>query len=323
MTQLKVATQTNKLMEAHGLTKVYGDFTAVDKLDLHIDEGEVFGFLGPNGSGKSTTILMLLGLTEPTAGTVRVCGHDPTRDPIAIKRQVGYLPEQVGFYSDMSGRENLRYTAELNKIPRVEADRRINDLLATVELAEAADKPVGTYSRGMRQRLGLADVLVKQPSFIILDDPTLGLDPAGIQWLLGMIEELSKRRGITIFLSSHQLEEVQRVCDRVGIMSHGKLVLEGTIQDLTRRTRHGGYQLNFEVSGGDEGLVPALRHISGVTSVRRDGTNCTVDSDRDVRTQVLATLLEHGADLLEMRSQNRTLQEIYMRYFQTDEQAGD
>ena len=194
------------LIEARGLTKNYGAFTAVDGIDLTINEGEVFGFLGPNGSGKSTSILMMLGLTEPTAGSVRVCGHDPARNPLAVKRQVGYLPESVGFYGDMSGAQNLRFTAELNRIPRAEAGPRIAELLDTVELEDAANQPVAQYSRGMRQRLGLADVLLKQPRLVILDDPTLGLDPAGIVWLLGLIEELSARQGIAVFLSSHQLQ---------------------------------------------------------------------------------------------------------------------
>ena len=158
------------LVEAEGLVKAYGDFRAVDGLDLHLAEGEVYGFLGPNGSGKSTTILMMLGLTEPTAGLIRVVGHDPTREPLDVKRLVGYLPESVGFYADLSGRENLMYTANLNRINRDDARMRIDELLEMVELTEARDQVTGQYSRGMRQRLGLADVLLKRPKVIILDD---------------------------------------------------------------------------------------------------------------------------------------------------------
>ncbi|MEX2599523.1 MAG: ABC transporter ATP-binding protein [Dehalococcoidia bacterium] len=307
----------SKLIETQGLTKAYGNLVAVDSLDLELDEGEVYGFLGPNGSGKSTTILMLLGLTEPTSGSVQVCGFDPTRDPLSIKRQVGYLPESVGFYGDMTGRENLRYTAELNNIPRAEADRRIADLLETVTLTESADRPVGQYSRGMRQRLGIADVLLKEPRFIILDDPTLGLDPTGIQWLLEIIEDLSHNKGITIFLSSHQLEEVQRVCDRVGIMSHGKMVLQGTVGDLTRQTGKGGYRLTLEVGAESPGLIEVLGKIPGVSSCEQDGTTIILESQGDVRSKAALAVIEHGVDLLEVRAQNRTLQDIYLRYFQT------
>ena len=304
------------LIEARSLTKRYGSFTAVDGIDLTIAEGEVFGFLGPNGSGKSTSILMMLGLTEPTDGTVRVCGYDPTRNPIAVKRSVGYLPESVGFYSDMTGAQNLRFTAQLNGIPRADADARIAELLDTVELADAANQPVGQYSRGMRQRLGLADVLLKSPRLVILDDPTLGLDPAGIVWLLGLIEELSARQGIAVFLSSHQLEEVQRVCHRVGIMSHGKLVLEGAVADLTAQTESGGFRVTLKVERADESLDAALAALPPVRRVSRNGGDVVIESDEDVRAEAAAAVHEHGARLLEMRTNDRTLEEIYLRYFQ-------
>jgi len=306
------------LVETAGLAKAYGKFWAVDGLDLHLEAGEVYGFLGPNGSGKSTTILMLLGLTEPSAGTVSVMGHDPTRDPLAVKRQVGYLPESVGFYPDMSGPQNLRYTAELNNIPRAEANARIDELLETVELADAGKLPVGHYSRGMRQRLGLADVLLKQPRLIILDDPTLGLDPTGIQWLLGIIEELSSQRGIAVFLSSHQLHEVQRVCHRVGIMSHGKIVLEGTVAELTTHSDSGGFGLVLEVAGGGDDLLAGLSALPGISECKRNGAEIRLDGDRDVRAEASALVVGQGVPLLGVRAVDRTLEEIYLRYFQED-----
>ncbi len=306
------------LVETEALVKEYGDFVAVDGVDLRLSEGEVYGFLGPNGSGKSTTILMMLGLTEPTEGTVRVCGHDPTRDPIAVKRQVGYLPENLGFYRDLSGRENLLYTADLNNISRATAEARIVDLLGMVELSEAANQPVGQYSRGMRQRLGLADVLLKEPRVVILDDPTLGLDPTGIEWLLGIIEELSSQRNITVFLSSHQLHEVQRVCHRVGIMSHGRLVLEGTVDELTGQGEGGGYVVMLEVQGGGRGLRKALAELDGVTRCEQTGPRITIESDRDVRGAASAKVVEQGGQVLELRAGNRTLEDIYLRYFQPD-----
>jgi ABC-2 type transport system ATP-binding protein len=308
---------SDPLIETKGLVKAYGNFVAVDGLDLALQEGEVYGFLGPNGSGKSTTILMLLGLTEPTAGSVMVCGHDPTRDPLAVKRQVGYLPESVGFYSDLSGRQNLRYTAELNSMEPKRAEERISEVLDMVEL-ETGRQPVGQFSRGMRQRLGLADVLLKEPRAIILDDPTLGLDPTGIQWLLGIIEDLSEKHGITIFLSSHALHEVQRVCSRVGIMSHGQIVLEGSVAELSSQNEAGGFHLTMEVTGGKKKLWDALAAIPTVRRVDHSGTAVAMESDGDVRASAAAVVVEEGAKLLEIRSENRTLEEIYLRYFQTE-----
>ena len=210
-----------------GLTKRYGDLVAVDDLTLNIGHGEVFGLLGPNGAGKTTTILMLLGLTEPTAGRATVAGLDPRRDPLAVKARVGYMPDEVGFYEDLTARQNLRYTAELNRIPRPAAAGRIDRVLDDVGLTDAAEQKVGEYSRGMRQRLGLADALVKDPSILILDEPTVNIDPEGVRDLLLMVERLRTEQGVTIVLSSHLLHQVQQVCDRIGIFVKGRLVASG------------------------------------------------------------------------------------------------
>ena len=206
------------------LTKRYGNFTAVAHLDLSIQKGEIFGLLGPNGAGKSTTILMMLGLTEPTSGKVKICGIDSTAHPIEVKRKIGYLPEDVGFYDDMTGPENLIYTARLNGISDAEAKLRIAELMKRVGLEEQMTKKTGKYSRGMRQRLGLADVLIKKPEIIILDEPTSGIDPAGVHEFIELIRKLSKEEGHTVLFSSHHLDQVQKVCDRVGLFSNGKLL---------------------------------------------------------------------------------------------------
>ena len=222
------------VIETVSLSKVYGSQTAVENLTVSIAEGEVFGFLGPNGAGKTTTILMLLGLTEPTAGLARVCGFDPARDPVRVKEKVGYLPENVGFYDDMDARQNLRFVARLNRLPDRVSAPRIDALLDTVGLLDEAEKKVGAYSKGMRQRLGIAEVLVKSPNVVFLDEPTVGLDPDGTNRMLDMIHSLSRDKGITVFLSSHLLDQVQRICDRVGIMIKGKLVAAGRMDDLAR-----------------------------------------------------------------------------------------
>jgi ABC-2 type transport system ATP-binding protein len=223
------------ILTAEELTKRYGSQIAVNSLNLSIYEGEVFGFLGPNGAGKTTSILMFLGLTEPTSGKVNVVGFDPTRDPFHVKEKVGYLPENVGFYDDMDATQNLRFIARLNRIPDKISKTRIDETLGLVGLLDEAKKKVGLYSKGMRQRLGIAEVLIKDPKLIFLDEPTIGLDPDGTNRMLDLIHNLSRERGITTFLSSHLLDQVQRICERVGIMIKGKLVAVGPIDELAKK----------------------------------------------------------------------------------------
>jgi len=218
-----------------GLTKRYGSFTAVDGINLTVGRGEIFGLLGPNGAGKSTTILMMLGLTEPTEGTAMVCGVNPVLSPIAVKRLVGYLPEDVGFYDDRTGIDNLVYTALLNGIIEEHARERAYELLGRVGLKDEAYKKLGKYSKGMRQRLGLADVLIKQPQLIILDEPTTGIDPQGVREFLALIAELRDEHGLTVLFSSHNLHQVAQICDRVGIYSKGRLVACGDAGSLSQQ----------------------------------------------------------------------------------------
>ena len=211
------------------LSKRYGDLVAVDNLDLDVKAGEIFGLLGQNGAGKTTTILMLLGLAEPSAGVARVGGFDPTRSPLEVKRRVGYLPDNVGFYDGMTGRQNLRYTARLNGMSGDDAEAKIGDVLEQVGMTGRADTNVDTYSRGMLQRLGIADALVKDPAVLILDEPTTAIDPIGVVEILDMLRTLVRERGLAILLSSHLLAQVQSVCDRVGIFAAGKLIGIGTV----------------------------------------------------------------------------------------------
>lgn len=220
------------VVRTEGLTRRYGDTLAVDHLDLEVRAGEVFGLLGPNGAGKTTTILMLLGLTEPTEGRATVLGLDPVRSPLLVKRQVGYLPDAVGFYEGLTARQNLRFTAELNALESDDAERRIGELLERVGLETVGDQPVGTFSRGMRQRLGIADALVKRPRVLILDEPTIAIDPRGVEEVLDLIRWLRDEQQVTVLLSSHLLHQVQEVCDRVGLFVAGQLVAVGSVHDL-------------------------------------------------------------------------------------------
>ena len=303
-----------------GLTKRYGEKAAVKQLNLTIKKGEVFGLLGPNGAGKTTTTLMLLGLTEPTEGFATIEGMDCTRDPIGVKRVVGYLPDNVGFYGDMTGRENLHFTGQLNGLAEDVIRKRTDELLERVGMTEAADQKTKTYSRGMKQRLGIADVLIKDPKIIIMDEPTLGIDPQGMQDLLKLIRELSEKDGRTILLSSHQLYQVQQICDRVGIFVDGSLIACGTISELGKRMeREGKYTLELSAEPDNEALVRLLSNIEGADSVEREGENVLVHSRMDLRRRVTMELTANGYTLLGLRQKGGDLDEIYSRYFEKAE----
>jgi ABC-2 type transport system ATP-binding protein len=260
-------------IRTRGLSKHYGDLVAVDKLNLEVHAGEIFGLLGQNGAGKTTTILMLLGLTEPTDGEARVVGLDPARNPLEVKRRVGYMPDSVGFYTDLTGRENLRFTARLNRIPDGLAETTIDEVLEQVGLTERADSLVDTYSRGMLQRLGIADALVKDPDILILDEPTTAIDPLGVVEILDLIRSLADDRGLAVLLSSHLLDQAQSICDRVGIFHRGRLIGHGTVPELAARYGFGTNRLEIVVdsdSAADEEKVRSvLTAIDGVISVDR------------------------------------------------------
>ncbi len=309
------------VLETKGLTKRYGDFVAVDHLDLTIKEGEVFGLLGPNGAGKTTTILMLLGLTEPTEGSVRVLGFDPARQPLSVKAHVGYMPDEVGFYDELTASENLAYIARLNAIPRNESNRRIEEALERVRLIEVADHRVGTFSRGMRQRLGLADVLIKRPQLIIMDEPTQGLDPELAREFLALIHTLKEER-ITIMLSSHLLHQVQAICDRVGLFSRGRLVLQGTVPELARQVLGGAYRIQIEAQGSGRKLKNALQGISQTIQVRRlDGNRYEVEAQSDVRADAANAIIKAGGRLEGLNVELQSLDDIYARYFEEVKRA--
>lgn len=302
------------VLETQGLTKKYGEFTAVQDLNLAVTQGEVFGLLGPNGAGKTTTILMLLGLTEPTAGRVRVLGLDPARQPLSVKARVGYLPEQVGFYDGLTAFENLIYIAKLNGLPRQEAYRRIDALLTQMGLDQVANRRVGAFSRGMRQRLGVAEVLLKQPQLVIMDEPTQGLDPEAAHEFLEIIRRL-KQDGITVLLSSHQLHQVQAVCDRVGLFHRGQMVLCGTVPELAQRVLGGAYRIYLQAEGPAD-LGDAFRRLDGVLQVRRSAPSTyELEAKADVRAEAARSVVQSGGRLLALDIRMPDLDEVYARYF--------
>jgi ABC-2 type transport system ATP-binding protein len=310
---------TDNVIEVRGLLKLYGSQRAVDAIDLDIQRGEIFGLLGPNGAGKTTTILMMLGLSEISGGSVNVLGFNPVREPLEVKRRVGYLPDAVGFYDHLTARENLVYTARLLGIPRSQTGRRIMEAMESVELADVVDKRVATYSRGMRQRLGIAEIVMKQAEVAILDEPTSGLDPHATFELLEMIRGL-KRSGVAVLLSSHLLDRVQSVCDRVALFNKGKIALMGTVVQLANQVLGAGHPILVEAAGTD--VAAALRGIEGVQNVAAEGPQengrgaWRVTADRDVRAAAAQRIVSAGGSLTRLADLQPSLEEVYTRYFQ-------
>ncbi len=319
-----MAEKNKNVIETKHLTKRYGSKTAVNDLSLSIRRGEVFGLLGPNGAGKTTTILMLLGLTEPTAGNALIEGMNCTRNPLEVKSIVGYLPDNVGFYQDMTGRQNLRFTGRLNGLSGPELEERIDRLLERVGMTEAADRKAGTYSKGMRQRLGIADVLMKNPAIIIMDEPTLGIDPEGMRELLELIRTLAEEDGRTILISSHQLHQIQQVCDRVGIFVEGSLIACGTLPELEEQIRKdGNYLLELKVSPCDDRILGMLYQREGVQKIEKQGDTFLVDATCDLRAEMTKFLGENGYTILHLHQRGGDLDEIYRRYFEKAGQSDE
>jgi ABC-2 type transport system ATP-binding protein len=303
------------VIEARGLTKRYGTATAVGGVNFTVAPGEIFGLLGPNGAGKTTTILMLLGLSDINSGEARVFGHDPMREPLAVKRMVGYLPDTVGFYDNMTAADNLHYTARLMGMRAAERREKIAAALGRVGLSEVAEKKVGTFSRGMRQRLGLAEIIMKDARIAILDEPTNGLDPQASIELLALIRSL-KEHGVSILLSSHLLDRVQSVCDRVALFNAGKIALMGSVAELGRHVLGGGFAVEVEAESSD-GLVKRLSALPGVRSVEAPAPGrFRMVCDRDLRAEAAAAVVAAGGRLKQLSLDQPSLEVIYTRFFQ-------
>jgi len=304
------------VIEAINLTKAYDQTRVVDNLNLLVEEGEMFGFLGPNGAGKTTTILMLLGLTEPTSGMARVGGYNSTREPLKVKRIVGYVPERVGFYEDLTAHYNLSYTGRLNGISEEQILKRVSESLDIVGLSDVAEHTVNTFSRGMKQRLAIADLLVKAPRVAILDEPTSGIDPEGVNQILDLIAKIASERRMTIILCSHQLNQVQRICKRVGILVKGKLIAEGPLDQLGRNAFGGSqFSVTIELAETTPALVESIRSIDGVLSVETSRNTLNIDCSRDLRSQIAKTVVDNNGMLIKMNIQTYALEDIYLKYF--------
>ena len=300
-------------IELDGVTKRFGDVTAVSDLSLTVEEGEVFGFLGPNGAGKSTTINLLLDFVRPTSGTVTVLGHDARRESVAVRERTGVLPEGFDVYDRLTGRAHVEFAVDSKEV-----DADPDAVLERVGLADAADRKAGGYSKGMRQRLALAMALVGDPDLLILDEPSSGLDPAGAKEMREIVLAEADR-GTTVFFSSHILEQVEAVCDRVGILRGGELVAVDSIDGL-RTASDADATLRITVGAAvDDDLLAALRDLTGVDSVDRDGDDALrVACDSDAKTTVVTTLEDGGVPVDDFSTQEASLEDLFLAYTETD-----
>ncbi|MGZ9226648.1 MAG: ABC transporter ATP-binding protein [Anaerolineales bacterium] len=298
------------MIQVNGLTKDYGARRAIDNLTFDAEQGEIVGFLGPNGAGKTTTMRILTGYMPPTDGTAIVAGYDIVEESLEVRRRVGYLPETVPLYDDMTALEYLKFMADLRKIPN--SEERAYETLEHVNLAERANSYIGKFSKGMRQRIGLAQALIHRPEVLILDEPTIGLDPAQVVEMRKVIREIGKDR--TVLLSTHILTEAQQICDRVLIINKGRIVTEDTPENLQARLA-GSQRVLLRVRGEADELPAKISKLKGVRDVeaKPDGSvEFEFSAGQDVRPLVAKTVVQAGFDLLEMRPIGLSLEEVFL-----------
>lgn len=295
------------------LSRVYERLKAVDSLTINVKAGDIFGFLGPNGSGKTTTIRILCGLILPSAGKAEVAGFDIIKDSVKIRKIIGLLPESSGYYNWMSSEEYLNHFAALYKIDTQVAKKRTKDLIEKVGLANKSHVPIGYYSRGMRQRLGLARALINDPEIIFLDEPTLGLDPKGQQDVQKILFDLNRDRGITVFLSSHALNEVSSICNNIAIVNHGRLVAQGTIGELRRLV---GGSRGFLVKVLNlNGAQETLSHMQYQSVVKVDSKliHVTINEDLESANSIIESFEKSGLQIYEVIRSEMSLEEIFLK----------
>jgi ABC-2 type transport system ATP-binding protein len=298
------------MIQVNGLTKDYGARRAIDNLTFDAEQGEIVGFLGPNGAGKTTTMRILTGYMPPSEGTATVAGYDIIEESLEVRKRVGYLPETVPLYTDMTALDYLKFMADLRHIP--ESEDRAYETLEQVNLQDRANGYIGNFSKGMRQRVGLAQALIHRPEVLILDEPTIGLDPAQVVEMRNVIKEIGKDR--TVLLSTHILSEAQNICDRVLIINKGKIVTEDTPENLQSRLA-GAQRVIVRVRGEADELPAKISKVKGVRDVesKPDGTvEFEFSAGQDVRPQVAKTIIQAGFDLLEMRPVGLSLEEIFL-----------
>lgn len=302
------------MITTEALTKTFKDFTAVDHIDFEVKKGDIFGFLGPNGAGKTTTIRMLTTTLTPTSGTAKVCGYDILNQAIDVRKLIGLMPESPGFYDNMSALDILQFYAEFYGIPKSERKKKATELLEIMGLSEFMRKKIKTYSHGMRKRVALAQALINDPELLILDEPTGGLDPQGTYSFRRMIKGL-RDKGMTIFLSSHILPEVQQICNRVGIINHGKIVAVDTIENLANKIVAKGNRNIFVTGDGiTEAILEEIRRIQGVVAVLpyEAGINFVTDSQIDVAPEINRLLVMGGARVRTIFLSEPSLEDVFL-----------
>jgi ABC-2 type transport system ATP-binding protein len=304
------------MIKVSGLTKDYGARRAIHNLNFDAQQGEIVGFLGPNGAGKTTTLRILTGYMPPTDGEAIVAGYDVVEESIEVRKRVGYLPETVPLYTDMVVFDYLKFMGELRKIPKV--DERVDEVLDMVGLLDRAEGYIGNLSKGMRQRVGLAQALLHRPEVLILDEPTIGLDPGQVVEVRELIREIGKER--TVLLSTHLLNEAQNICDRVLIINQGKIVAEDTTENLQARLI-GAERVIIRVRGESDDLAKTILQVKGVQEVetKPDGAvEFEFSSGKDLRPEVAKKVIGSGYDLLELRPLGMSLEEIFLELTGSD-----
>jgi len=308
------------VVNTEALTKQYGDFFAVNNLDMEVEQNEIFGFLGPNGAGKTTTVLMLMGLSIPTSGTAKVGGYDIIEESREVRSIASILPEYSSLYGNLTTFENLDYLGQLNDMPREERENRIHEVLEIVGMSDWLDAKYESFSRGMKQRVGIASTMMKNPKIVFLDEPTLGLDPVGTLEIRELILDLKNRQGLTVVMTSHILSEVQVTCDRIGIINRGKLVLKETMENLNHvMTGAEDRRVDFKLNKVTPDLVKDIEAIEGVKEVKQENGLFSVYGTDDTDIHISQTIVEHGSTILLMKPREYTLEEIFMKYYQQED----
>ena len=304
------------MIEARGLTKYYGDFPAIEDVSFAAEPGEVIGFLGPNGAGKTTTMRILTGFTPPTAGTAIVAGHDVQEEPLAARAAIGYLPETVPLYTDMTVREYLHYMGELRGMRKARIRSRVDDVFGLCRLEEYTDSLISKLSKGYRQRVGIAQAILHEPPVLVLDEPTIGIDPRQVVETRQIIRGLGGDH--TVILSTHILPEVSMVCDRVLIIHEGRIVVMDTAEQLSARLG-GVSRVIMDVRGPRDQILHALAEVEGVVDVSlsdaggRQQFVVECATSQDLRVELAKSVAEHGWGLVEMRAMGLSLEEIFLR----------
>lgn len=306
-------------LETNDLTKSYKSekdtVLAVDHINLTIEKGSVFGLLGPNGAGKTTLIMMMSGLTLPTSGTAKVLGYDIMKESIQIRKKIGLLPEGFGFYDNLTASQNLSYIAALNDIRKEEREKRVSEALTTVGLHEVKDRKYSGFSRGMKQRLGIAQAFIKNPEFLIFDEPTAGVDPEGARAFKDLVIKLSKE-GKTVMLSTHLLFEVGPLCKEVGIINHGKFVAQGNVKELIEKLMtEEGYRIKIEGTGNLGLFANSLAELNGVKEVKLEGKVLIVRATSDIRIEIGKLAPIHGIEILTLDLLEPSLEDLFIKYY--------